>query len=334
MMWDHQVLAVAAAKLAQRPVRLALSRKGVFRATGGRTLTEQRVALAATSPGALAALIHTGVVANGPDSLWPEQFTFPARVLYASGTMKLGQEIATLNMVAPCPMRAPGESVGTFALESALDELAVAMDIDPLELRRRIEPTQEPSSGRAFSSRHLLQAYARGAERFGWSARSKTPRSRREGDWLIGHGVATGTYPYYRMPGGAASIRLTADGHAIVRMASHEMGMGTATVQAQYAAERLGLPVECVAFEHGDSDYPAGTLAGGSSQTASIIAAVTAAADKLFKELLELAGKDSPLHGLQADRSARRWPLPAQRTAAPRKLRRDSQARRACRHLL
>jgi hypothetical protein len=104
--------------------------------------------------------------------------------------------------------------------------------------------------------------------RFGWSKRNPVPRSQREGDWLIGYGVATATYPYYRMPGGAARIRLTSDGHAIVQMGSHEMGMGTATVQAQLAAELLALPVECVRFEYGDSSFPRGTAAGGSSQTA------------------------------------------------------------------
>src|SRR5205814_8395122 len=135
------------------------------------------------------------------------------------------------------------------------------------------------------------------AERFGWQQRNSAPRSRREGDWLIGHGVATATYPYYRMPGGAARIRLTADGRAVVAMASHEMGMGTATVQAQHAAERLGLPVENVTFAYGDTQFPSGTLAGGSSQSASIAAAVTAAAEMLFKERIKLAGNDSALAG-------------------------------------
>jgi xanthine dehydrogenase YagR molybdenum-binding subunit len=121
----------------------------------------------------------------------------------------------------------------------------------------------------------------------------------RDGGWLIGQGVATGTYPYYRMPGGAASITLTAEGRAIVRMGAHEMGMGTATVQAQHAAERLGVPVEQVTFEYGDSNLPSGTMAGGSSQSASIIAAVTAAVEELVKQLLKLAGNDSPLAGLK-----------------------------------
>ena len=300
-LWDHQILACAAARLAGRPVRIALSREGVFRMTGGRTLTEQRVALGAKYDGTLASLIHTGTAPMGTHVLWPEQFTFPARHLYASDTLLVDQAVVELDIVPNCAMRAPGESVGTFALECALDELAEAMKLDPIELRRRIEPEKDPTSGLAFSSRHLNEAFSQGAARFGWERREAKPRSRRDGDWLIGMGVATATYPYNRMPGGKARIRIGVDGHAVVQMASHEMGMGTATVQAQHAADRLGLPVENVRFEHGDTDYPAGTIAGGSSQTVSIIAAVRAAADALFADLLKLAGNDSPLAGLKAD---------------------------------
>jgi xanthine dehydrogenase YagR molybdenum-binding subunit len=297
--WNHHILAAAASKIVDRPVRLVLTREGVFRATGGRTLTEQRVALGAKDDGRLAALIHTGVAGVTDHNDCPEQFTFPARHLYAADSFLISQEIAPLDMVANTFMRAPGESVGTFALESAIDELACAMGVDPVELRRRCEPGKDPTSGLPFSSRNIVEAYRRGAEQFGWDRRSPQPRTRRDGEWLIGYGVATGTYPYYRMPGGAASITLTADGRAIVRMGAHEMGMGTATVQVQHAAERLGLPVEQVTFEYGDSNLPSGTMAGGSSQSASIIAAVTAASEELVKQLLKLAGNDSPLAGLK-----------------------------------
>ena len=300
-LWDHQILAVAAARLAGRPVRLMLSREGVFRVVGGRTTTEQRVALGAKADGTIAALIHTGIAAMTTHNACPEQFTFPARHLYAADAIRVEQRVADMDMRANTFMRAPGESVGTFALECALDELAEKMALDPIELRRRIEPDKDPTSGKAFSSRHLLEAYARGAERFGWSARSATPGARREGEWLIGLGCATGTYPYMRMPGGAARITLSADGSAVVAMASHEMGMGTATVQAQHIAERLALPLDRVRFDHGDTDLPAGTLAGGSSQTASIAGAIIAAHAVLVKDLLKLAGNDSPLAGLKPD---------------------------------
>ena len=300
-LWNHQILAAAASRLTGRPVRIALSREGVFRIVGGRTTTEQRVALGASADGTLSALIHTGVAAMTTHNNCPEQFTFPARHLYTAANITVAQQVADMDMIANTFMRAPGEAVGTFALECAIDELAEAIDLDPIELRRRIEPEKDPTSGTEFSSRHLLEAYAKGAERFGWERRSPTPGARRDGEWLIGMGVATATYPYFRMPGGAARIRLRADGSALVSMASHEMGMGTATVQAQHAAVRLGLALDRVVFEYGDTTLPEGTLAGGSSQTASIAAAIIAASDALFGELLKLAGNDSPLAGLKAD---------------------------------
>lgn len=300
-LWDHQILAAAAARLSGRPVRIMLTRQGVFRAIGGRTTTEQRVALGAKKDGRLAALIHTGIAAMTAHNDCPEQFTFPARHLYAADAMLLAQQVADMHMVANTFMRAPGESVGSFALECALDEMAEAMALDPIELRRRNEPEKDPTSGTAFSSRHLLDAYRMGAEQFGWENRNPTPRARREGEWLIGMGMATATYPYYRMPGGAARIRLSADGRVTVATAAHEMGMGTATVQAQHIAERMALRFEQVRFEYGDTSLPAGSMAGGSSQTASISAAIVAANDALIAELLKLAGNDSPLAGLKAD---------------------------------
>ncbi|WP_174278432.1 xanthine dehydrogenase family protein molybdopterin-binding subunit [Sphingomonas bacterium] len=300
-LWDHHILAAAASRIAGRPVRVMLSREGVFRIVGGRTLTEQRVALGANAEGKLTTVIHTGVAGKTAHNTMPEQFTFGTRHAYAAETFKISQEVADMHMLANTFMRAPGESIGTFALECAIDELAEAMGIDPIEFRRRNEPEKDPTSGDEFSSREIVQAYAEGAKRFGWDQRSATPGARREGEWLIGMGVATGTYPYYRMPGSTARIRLTADGRAIVQNAGHEMGMGTATVQTQHAARRLGLDLDQVTFEYGDTTLPEGTLAGGSSQTASIAAAIIAAHEELMKELLKLAGNDSPLAGLKPD---------------------------------
>lgn len=297
-LWDHQILACAAAKLAGKPVRIMLSREGVFRIVGGRTLTEQRVALGAGTDGRLDALIHTGIVAMTTHNSCPEQFTFPARHLYAAKSIRLAQEVADMDMLANTFMRAPGESVGTFALECAIDELAEKLGLDPIELRRRIEPATDPTSGKPFSARHLIDAYDKGAERFVWNRRSPTPRQQRDGEWLIGMGCATATYPYHRFPGGAARIRLTAGGQVTVSTAVHDMGMGTATAQAQHIAARLGVPLTQVSFEYGDTGLPRGVIAGGSTQTASIGGAVIAAAEVFVEELLKLAGNDSPLAGL------------------------------------
>ncbi len=300
-LWQHQILAAAASKLAGRPVRIMLSREGVYRIVGGRTLTEQRVAIGAQADGGFDALIHTGTVAMTAHNNMPEPFILPAKSAYAAGSFLLDVEAVELDMVANTFMRAPGESVGTFGLESAVDEMAVELGIDPIALRVRNEPDKDPTTGTPFSSRNIVEAYRAGAERFGWDRRRTAPGTHREGEWLVGMGCATATYPYYRMPGGAARLTLTRDGHATVEIAAHEMGMGTSTTHTIVVAERLGLAMDDVTFLYGDSKMPGVVLAGGSQQTASIGAAVIAAQHALFTELLKIAGNDSPLAGLKPD---------------------------------
>jgi len=299
-LWQSSLLCVAAAQVVKRPVRLALTREQVYRVVGGRTIAEQRVILAAGDDGRLAVLKHTGTTATPTHARYAEQCTFPPRHLYASPHIFVGQRVVHLDTVANTWMRAPGESIGTFALESAIDELAYALTIDPIELRKRNEPEKDPIDGSAFSSRHLIEAYQRGADRFDWRARASEPRSQRDGTWLIGQGVATAYYPTYRMPA-SARVRLLADGTVHVYTAAHEMGMGTATVQIQHVAERLGLPIDKVTFHHGDSTLPESPIAGGSCQTVSIAAAVHAAIERLHHQLLELAGRraGSPLAGVK-----------------------------------
>lgn len=299
-MWQHHVLAAAASRMCGRPVRLVLSREGVYRVVGGRSLTEQRVALGADRDGRLTALIHTGITAKTPTNAMPEPFIMPTRSAYAAETILLDVQTVELDMLANTFMRAPGEAVGTFALESAMDELAEALGMDPVELRIRNEPEKDPLTSLPFSSRHIVDAWHTGADVFGWDRRNPTPRSVRDGEWLVGMGCATGTYPYYRMPGAAARLTLTGQG-VNVDIAAHEMGMGTATAQTQVTAERLGLPIEAVRFNYGDSTLPGVVLAGGSQQTAAIGAAVIAAHRELVTQLLGLVGNDSPLAGLKAD---------------------------------
>jgi xanthine dehydrogenase YagR molybdenum-binding subunit len=304
-MWRHHVLAAAASRMTGRPVRLALSREGVYRTVGGRTLTEQRVAIGARPDGRFEALVHTGLAVMTPHNNFPEPFVLPSQCTYASPNIKLDVETARMDALSNTFMRAPGEAVGTFALECAVDELAVALNMDPVELRLYNEPHKDPTKGTPFSARHLDQAYRQGAERFGWRARQAQPGTNREGEWLVGLGCATATYPYHRMPGGAAKITLARAGdgrvHAQVEFAAHEMGMGTATTHLMVASERLGLPMDSIKVCYGDSAMPGLILAGGSQQTASVGHAVIAAQHALVEELLELADKDSKLHGLKAD---------------------------------
>ncbi len=301
-LWAYNQLCVLAARVTGRPVRLVLTREGVFRMIGGRTPSRQRVAVAADSEGKFSAFIHEGVTAQSTDNDFPEQFSFPPRHLYSMATYRIGQRISEVNRVANTFMRAPGESIGTFAVESAVDALSYELKMDPVELRLRNEPEKDPVSGHEFSSRHLREAYRLGAEKFGWQNRPAAVRSQRDGDWLIGQGMATGTYPVYRMIS-SARVRIHADGTALVQTAAQEMGMGTATVQTQHAAERMALPMEKIRFEYGDSTLPAAGVAGGSSQTVSIALAVQEAFEQLFRELLALAQKspDSLLASARLD---------------------------------
>src|SRR4030095_84315 len=211
--WAHVSLAVAAAQVVKRPVKLMLSREGVHLAVGGRTPTEQRVALAANDDGKLTALIHTGFTQTTEHNNFPEQFTFPARHLYKSENIWLRQEIVHLDIVPNTFMRAPGESPGAFALESAIDELAYEIGIDPMELRARNEPEKDPVKGLPFSMRNITEAYRVGAEKFAWSKRHAVPRTVRDGRYLIGYGVATAFYPAYQFPA-AAKVEMHADGTA------------------------------------------------------------------------------------------------------------------------
>jgi xanthine dehydrogenase YagR molybdenum-binding subunit len=300
-LWSHHILAAAAARLAKRPVRLTLTREGVYRIVGGRSPTEQRVAIGAQDDGHFDVIIQTGLSVMTTHNGLAEPFTLPARHLYATDSLKLAQRVAKLPTVANTFMRAPGEAVGSFGLESAVDELAELLDMDPVELRIRNEPEKDPASDRPFSERHLVQAYRDGAQRFGWAERPTRPGSRRDGEWLIGMGCATATYPYYRFGDSAARITLNKVGHATVEVPAHEMGMGTVTTQSLITADRLGLPLERVTVKHGDSAFPGVLLAGGSSQTATIAGAIIAAHHSLVTQLLALAGEDSALAGLSVE---------------------------------
>ncbi|UQD77520.1 xanthine dehydrogenase family protein molybdopterin-binding subunit [Bradyrhizobium japonicum] len=300
-LWDHQILGAAAAKLAQRPVRLVLSRASMQRLIGGRSQTEQRVALAADRDGRLLALLHHGYSVKPAHGVADEAFTLTSRTLYAARSFDIVQHAIDLDVLANTFMRAPGEAPGTFAVESAMDELAHELQIDPIELRRRNIGHSDPVSGAPHSQSDLMLAYDLGAKRFGWERRSSKPGSRKEGEWLVGMGCATGSFPYARMPGTSARITIDGDGRATVASAAHEMGMGTATVQRQHAADRLGLPLDRVTIRIGDTSLPFGSFAGGSSQTASLGAAINAASTKLAGELLRLAGNDTPLAGLRAN---------------------------------
>ncbi|PRX53551.1 xanthine dehydrogenase YagR molybdenum-binding subunit [Nonomuraea fuscirosea] len=305
--WAGTLLAVLAARVTGRAVRLALTRESVYHTVGGRTASTQRVALGAEADGRLTALIHTSVSRTGRTGGSGEQITAGSRHLYAAPNIHLQQNVVQLDLLANTFMRAPGESIGTFAMESAVDELAWKLGMDPIELRMRNEPERDPLGGQEFSGRRLREAYALGAERFGWHARDPRAGAMRDGKWLVGMGVATAYHPSLQMMA-SVTVRLEAAGTLVVRCGLHEMGMGTATVQAQIAADEMGVPLEQVRVEYGDSDLPPGPQAGGSMQTATAAAGVLAACAKLKRTLTGLARRapGSPLRGTRpADVQAR-----------------------------
>jgi xanthine dehydrogenase YagR molybdenum-binding subunit len=305
--WAGTIITALAARMTGRPVRMLLTREGVYRTVGGRTPTVQRVALGARADGHLTSLIHTSVTQLGKVGGMAEPVTSQSRYLYAADNILLKQEVVRLDQVSNTSMRAPGEAIGTYAVEVAVDELASKLGMDPIELRMRNEPETDPLHGKKLSHRRLREAYARGAELFGWADRSPEPGTTRDGKWLVGTGVATAYHPSFQLRANV-TVRVSVDGQVLVRCGFHEMGMGGATAQAQIAADALGVPFESVRVEYGDSALPLSPGAGGSTQTASIASSLLAACEKLKKSVLDLARKsdESPLRGQRiADLQAR-----------------------------
>ena len=300
-MWSNVPLAAAAARLVNRPVKLVLTREGVNRMVGGRGMIEQRVALGADADGKLTSVIHTGVSMCTQD-VYAEQFTLATRHMYATPNLHVLQKVVRLDRLQNTFMRAPGDAPGMFALESAMDELALALKLDPVELHLRNEPDQSPTDGNLFSSRYLRDAYTLGAEKFGWQTNRPESGTQRDGDWLIGTGMAASYYPVQLLPM-TVIVRITVAGVVAVRTSTVEIGVGVATIQTQHAAERFGVSLEQVRYAQGDTDLPQARTAGGSAATAGISGAIQNAAEKLTEELLKLADKlpDSPLRGAKPD---------------------------------
>jgi len=278
----HNVLtALAALRVPGRPVKFALTRQQMFCVAGYRTPTIQRFRLGATRDGRLTSIIHDVVELTSRFREFAEQTAVPTRLMYASANRRTRHRLAALDLPKPSWMRAPGETPGMFAGEVAMDELAVACGLDPVELRVRNEPERDPESGKPWGNRHLVECLREGARRFGWSRRDPKPRQRSEAGWLIGSGVASSTYPRYVLMGSRATIRFGSDGRYVVRIGAADLGTGTWTTLTQIAADALGCPIEAVKLEIGDTELPNATVAGGSSGISSWGWAIVAAAREL-----------------------------------------------------
>lgn len=302
--WPHTTLAVAAAKLTRRPVKLALTRQQMFTSCGHRPATEQTVTLVASKNGALSAIAHESLLQDSPVGSFVEGCAMgTSYVLYPAPNLAITHSIRRLNIASPTFMRAPGETPGSFALESAMDELAYKLDMDPLQLRLANYAEKHPQTGQPWSSKQLRQCYELGAQKFNWAARNPKPGSMRTPDGrLMGWGMATAAYPAMTFPG-TARIRLMSDGRdgvqALGAAATQDLGTGTWTIGQQITASETGLPLEKVRFELGDSKLPASGVSGGSATAASITLALSGAARSLKAELLKVAAADpnSPLAG-------------------------------------
>lgn len=282
--WSHVPLAAMAAMVVKRPVKLVLTRSQMFHFVGHRPRMLQRIRLGADAEGKLLAMRHD---LTGWTSRFDE-FVEPAaawsRAIYACDDTATTHRLVRLDVSTPTFTRAPGAASGSYAMEAAMDELAARLDMDPLALRLKNYAEKDHDSGKPFSSKELRACYTRGAERFGWTRRSRAPRSMRDGAWLVGWGMATASYPAHMR---AASARATvrADGTAVVQAGTHDLGTGAYTIFTQIAADELGLPIEKVRFELGDTQLPETPLAAGSQTAASVGSAVKLACRRVREQL-------------------------------------------------
>jgi xanthine dehydrogenase YagR molybdenum-binding subunit len=295
------VLATLAALALERSVRLVLTRQQMY-GLGYRPASIERLALGAKANGTLAAITHEAIAATSQFEEFSRNDTGWSALLYKSDSAKYVHRLARLDVATPSDMRAPGATTGVYALESAMDELALALKIDPVELRLRCYSDKDQNEDVPYTSKALRECYRRGAEAFGWERRNAEPRSMRDGSDLLGWGMATGVWEALQMPT-ACRIVLSANGHAEVSCAASDIGTGTYTIMAQVAADALGLPIDNITIRLGDSTLPQAPVEGGSWMAASASHAVAATADEVRRELLALAKKmtGSPLAGAKPE---------------------------------
>jgi xanthine dehydrogenase YagR molybdenum-binding subunit len=288
--WPPATFAALAARIVKRPVKLVLSRAQMFTENGYRPRTVQKLKLSADSSGKLLSIRHDGFssMSDGELGEFTESVALATEMLYACPNVAVTHRLVGLNMPLPTYMRAPGESTGVYALESAMDEAAVALKMDPIAFRLRNYAETDPSDDKPFASKALRQCYEQGAKAFGWSKRTPEPRSMRDGNTLIGWGFATSTYPTNRSPADA-KVRVDGQGRFVVQSGTQDLGTGTYTVMTQVAADTLGVPMHHIRFELGDSRLPPAPVSGGSSTVPSVAPAVKAACEAMADKIKDLA---------------------------------------------
>ncbi len=288
--WPQSLLAALGARHVGRPVKVTVPRSLMFTTTGHRPATQQRVRLAATQAGKLVSINHDVLQETSMVDNYVERCTDPTPMLYSCPNVSAIQHLVQLNVGTPTPMRGPGTTPGLFAIEAAMDELAVKLNLDPLELRLRNYAEQDEGANRPWSSKHLRECYQQGAERFGWSKRNPKVGSMRNGDQTLGWGMGTCTWPGNRSSA-EVRVRLLTDGTARVSCATQDIGTGTYTIFAQVVSDKTGLPVDRVHVVLGDSDLTPGPTSGGSAATATVLPAIDKATQAAIETLFTVATK-------------------------------------------
>ncbi|HEX2401951.1 MAG TPA: xanthine dehydrogenase family protein molybdopterin-binding subunit, partial [Mycobacterium sp.] len=278
--WPHQLLAAFAARKIRRPVKLMLTRKQYYSGIGFRPTSRQRMAIGADRSGRVGAIVHEAHTETSRYNAYEDNLMTGARFLYGAPNMRSTYRVVPLDINPPTYMRGPGATTGAFALESAMDDLAFRLGMDPVELRMRNEPDRDLTDNLPFSTRRLTDCFRQGADRFGWVRRNPTPRATRDGNQLIGIGTAAAVYHTSRSEC-AALARINADGTADIQCGTSDMGPGTYTSMTQVAADALGLPFNRVRFALGDSRFPTAPSHSGSRTMASVGSAVFTTANML-----------------------------------------------------
>ncbi|HEY0067104.1 MAG TPA: xanthine dehydrogenase family protein molybdopterin-binding subunit [Flavisolibacter sp.] len=296
--WPHAIAAVMGAKMVNRPLKLVLHREQMFTHVGYRPAAVQKVGIGATADGKFAGITHEAWSHSSSYEEFTEGIVNMSRFMYACPNVVTRYKVSSLDLSTPTWMRGPGEATGAFALESALDELAYKLDLDPIELRLRNYAETDPERNRPFSSKYLKECYQLGADRIGWWSRDRKPRSMQENGWLVGYGMGSGVFGAFR---GAANAlaRLMPDGSLVVQSAVSDSGPGTATAMTQIASEVMGIEPGKINFQLGDSSLPPGPTQGGSTTTSTLGSAVHDACMELRSKLADLAIDKGHFHNVK-----------------------------------
>ena len=287
--WPHETAAIIAAKKVNRPVKLMLTREQMFFMVGYRPHTWQKIGMSASPDGKITAISHEAIGQTSSYEEFTESVLQQTRMMYTSPNVSTRYRILPLDVSTPIWMRGPGEATGAFALESAMDEMAYQLKIDPLEFRLKNYTDIDPDSNKPWSTKFLKECYTEGARRIGWSKRALEPGTLSQGEWLVGYGMGVGTFGANRRAA-SASARLLANGTVLIQSATTDIGPGTGTAMVQIASDALGLPASKIKFELGNSTFPNAPSQGGSSTVNSVGAAVQEACVALKQKLQQVAG--------------------------------------------